>query len=91
MRQADLFDFAEGHRPYQDEADDGDEAEVLPAHQWGKRCVRCGRRLCGGGLWVSGLGLCCWVCYHKPVGHRAGRGGLSRDANSERNTYNWRR
>ena len=91
IRQCDLFDFAEGPRPHQDEVDDEGEAEDLPVHQWGKRCVRCGRRLCGGGLWVSGWGLCCWACYRKPMGRRAGRGDLSGDASGERNTYNWRR
>ena len=85
MRQADLFDFASGPRPRQDEVDDEDEAEGLPVHQWGKRCVRCGRRLGGGGLWVSGWGLCCWDCYHKPMGRRDGRGDASRVAAAERN------
>ncbi|MDD3566636.1 MAG: hypothetical protein PHN90_13320 [Methanothrix sp.] len=91
IRQADLFNFAEGSLPPRG-GDVDDEGEELPVHTWGRRCAKCGRRLGGGGLEVVGYGLCCWRCYNSTTTRRDGRGDASSDAAGERNSgYNLRR
>ncbi len=85
MIQADLSVFAEGPITRALADDDDEEGEDPGGFIPGGRCVRCGKPLRGGGLPVAFVGLCCWDCYHKPLGRRDGRADASRDAAAERN------
>jgi len=86
IRQADLFNFAEGRDPRSRVFSDFDEdlGGVVSAVR-GRRCARCGHPLGRGGLWASGWGLLCWNCFQdKGLGRRDRRGDLSSDAAGDR-------
>lgn len=86
VRQADLFNFAEGRDPRSRVFSDVDEdlGGVSPP-MGGRRCARCGHPLGRGGLWASGWGLLCWNCFQdKGLGRRDRRGDLSSDAAGDR-------
>ena len=93
IRQADLFNFAEGRDPRSRVFSDFDEdlGGVVSAVR-GRRCARCGHPLGRGGLWASGWGLLCWSCFtDRGLGRRDGRVSASSDPDAERNCgYGWR-
>lgn len=90
MIQYDLFSF-EAKTDHRRSAEEEQYCSAPATPGRGRRCARCGRPLNGGGLPVAFVGLCCWDCYHKPMGRRDGRRDLSSDASGERNVgYNWR-